>query len=148
MFCCFVDFEKAFDTVWRDGLWYKLLLNNMNGHMYNVISNMYKGTKSCIVYNKECSNYFPCCNGVRQGENLSPFLFSIYLNDLESFLSTCNLEGLISISDDLEEQFDIYLKLLTLLYADDTVLFSESYEELQKLLDAFEDYCSNLITGG
>ena len=29
MFCAFVDFEKAFDTVWRDSLWYKLLLDNM-----------------------------------------------------------------------------------------------------------------------
>jgi hypothetical protein len=28
MFCAFIDFEKAFDKVWRDGLWYKLLLNN------------------------------------------------------------------------------------------------------------------------
>jgi hypothetical protein len=24
MFCAFIDFEKAFDKVWRDGLWYKL----------------------------------------------------------------------------------------------------------------------------
>ena len=37
MFCAFIDFEKAFDKVWRDGLWYKLLLNNMNGNMYNII---------------------------------------------------------------------------------------------------------------
>jgi hypothetical protein len=29
MFCAFVDFEKAFDTVWRDALWYKLLLNHI-----------------------------------------------------------------------------------------------------------------------
>jgi hypothetical protein len=27
----FVDFEKAFDTVWRDALWSKLLINNING---------------------------------------------------------------------------------------------------------------------
>jgi hypothetical protein len=42
MYCCFIDFEKAFDKVWRDGLWYKLLLNNMDGNMHNVILNMYK----------------------------------------------------------------------------------------------------------
>ena len=73
MFCAFIDFEKAFDKVWRDGLWYKLLLNNMNGNMHNIIVNMYSGTKSCISYNDCKSEFFPCNNGVRQGANLSPF---------------------------------------------------------------------------
>jgi hypothetical protein len=41
--------EKAFDTVWRDGLWYKLLMCNIKGKMYNVILNpmistLYRGT--------------------------------------------------------------------------------------------------------
>ena len=73
MFCAFIDFEKAFDKVWRDGLWYKLLLNNMNGNMHNIIVNMYSGTKSCISYNDCKSEFFPCNNGVRQGENDIPF---------------------------------------------------------------------------
>jgi hypothetical protein len=40
MYCAFVDFEKAFDTIWRVALWYKLLLNKMNGKMYNFIVNI------------------------------------------------------------------------------------------------------------
>ena len=100
LYCCFIDFEKAFDKVWREGLWYKLLLNNMNGTMYNVINNLYNGTKSRIVYNSKTSSYFPCLNGVRQGENLSPFLFSIFLNDLDSFLSSCDIKGLNSVTTD------------------------------------------------
>ena len=63
MYCCFIDFEKAFDKVWRDGLWYKLWLNNMNGNMHNVIINMYKDIKSCIVYNNVIINFFYCNNG-------------------------------------------------------------------------------------
>ena len=74
----------------------------MNGNMYNVILNLYKDTKSCVVYNNVNSDFFPRCNCVRQGENLSPFLFAVYLNDLESFLGTCNLKGLGSISRDIE----------------------------------------------
>jgi hypothetical protein len=70
LFCAFVDFEKAFDTVWRVALWYKLLLNNINGKMYNVILNMYNDVKSCINYNNCKSAYFSCDIGVRQGENM------------------------------------------------------------------------------
>jgi hypothetical protein len=57
-------------------------------------------------------------------------------------LGTCNLKGLDSISHDIENNFDIYLKLFILLYAEDTVLMAESPEELQMLLDAFDDYCT------
>ena len=29
-------FEKAFDTVWRDGLWYKLLMCNLKGKTHAI----------------------------------------------------------------------------------------------------------------
>jgi hypothetical protein len=66
IYCCFIDFDK----VWRDGLWYKLLLNNINGNMHNVILNMYTDTKFCIVYNNVNPNFVYCNNGVREGENM------------------------------------------------------------------------------
>ena len=143
MYCAFVtgvDFMKAFDTVWRAGLWHKMLLNNINGKMYDVIFNMYCNIKSCIVFNKCKSDYFACDNGIRQGENLSPFLFSLFLNDLETFLEAKNITGLESISNDLENQLNIYLKLF-IIYADDTVILSESESDLQAQLDAFHKYC-------
>ena len=58
-----------------------MMLNNINGKMYNVISNMYDSIKSCISYNNCMSEYFDCENGVRQRENLFPFLLSLFLND-------------------------------------------------------------------
>jgi len=84
MYCVFIDFEKAFDKIWREGLWYKLLINNINWKMLNVIQNIYKDIKSNIIYNNSKSDYFPCDNGVRQGENLLPFLFAMFLNDFFS----------------------------------------------------------------
>ena len=141
MYCAFVDFEKAFDTVWRKALWYKMILSNVNGYMYNIIYNMYQNIKSCVAYNGQISDYFPCEMGVRQGENLSPFLFSIFLNDLEDFLNRENLIGLTCISAEIENRLNILLKLFVLLYADDTVILAETAQDLQKGLDLFSKYC-------
>ena len=103
---------------------------------------MYQGIKSRIVCDGQQSDYFVCNNGLRQGENLSPFLFSLYLNDLEDFMNMNNAHGLDSISADMETDFNLYIKLFILLYADDTILFSESKEDLQLQLDIFHEYCS------
>ena len=65
--------------------------------MYNVILNMYNDVKSCINYNNSKSDYFACDMEVRQGENLYPFLFALFLNDLQSFLEKENLLGLKTI---------------------------------------------------
>ena len=141
MFCAFIDFAKAFDTVWRSGLWSKLIEYSVNGKMYDTIVNMYSNIKSRVSHNSEFSDFFPCNIGVRQGENLSPILFSIYLNDLEAFLGSKNVDGLSTLTDELETQFNQYLKLFVILYADDTVLLSESYTDLQKQLDSLAEYC-------
>ena len=96
LYYAFIDFEKAFDSVWRLGLWNEILNNSVNGKCFKVIVNMYNGIKARIKVNNVLSEIFPCTKGVRQGENLSPFLFSIFLNDLENFLSTHDSKGLES----------------------------------------------------
>jgi hypothetical protein len=78
-------------------------------------------------------------------EKIIPFLFSLFLNDLETFLEAKNVTGLESISGDLENQLKIYLKLFIILYADDTVILSESESDLQAQLDAFHEYCLTCI---
>ena len=136
-------YEKAFDREWRDGLFHKLLLNNINGKMYNIIFNMSTSVKSCISYNNHTKGYFNCEIGVRQGENLLPFLYSMFLNDLEEVLLTKYIVGLRSITAKLETEIEIYLKIFVMLYADDTILLAESAEDLQVQLNAFGEYCDN-----
>ena len=75
LYCAFIDFSKAFDTVWRIGLWEKLLDTSINGKFFRIIHNMYDRIKSSVSVNGEHSTFFSCDCGVRQGENLSPLLF-------------------------------------------------------------------------
>ena len=102
---------------------------------------MYENIKSIIMTSEGTSAYFLCCTGVRQGENMSPFLFSIYLNDLERYLLSNYITGVTCEVND--EFIYVYLKLYILLYADDTVLFSNSKDDLQQTLDVFERYCDD-----
>jgi hypothetical protein len=97
---------------------------------------MYRGIKSKISINGMLSDFFCRSVGVRQGENLSPFLFSIYINDLQEFLTEKNV-GLQSISSSVENELFLYLKLSVLFYADDTVIMIETAHDLQKGLDEF-----------
>ena len=142
LFCAFIDFKGAFDNVWRAGLWKKLLDCNLNGKCFNLIKNMYSNIKSCVSVNGSISEYFSSTVGVRQGENLSPLLFAFYLNDLEDFLIGHDVSGVSSSSSQFDNDIVMFIKLFLLLYADDTVLISESAEDLQVSLNAFEQYCT------
>ena len=72
-----------------------------------------------------------CCLGVRQGECLSPILFSMYLNDIEREYILKGAEGV-----------DIgMLKLFLLLYADDIILFANDKENLQLSRNILENCC-------
>ena len=67
---------------------------------------------------------FPCNVGVRHGENRSPILFFIFLNDVTEFISHA-YEGLNRISNmahllHSDDDVEVYFKLHVLLYADDT----------------------------
>ena len=105
------------------GLWQKLLKNNIDGKFLRIIYNMYKSIKSCIRLNGQETSFFPCDIGLRQGENLSPLLFSLFLNDLEMYLINNQCDGItIDYADD---DIFVFLKLLILLYADDTVILAE-----------------------
>ena len=82
--------------------------NYIQGKFLRIIYNLYENIKSCMKISGEFSQPFACNCGVRQGENLSPILFSIYLNDLENFLLSSNIS-----SHDLEtisNEINIYLR--------------------------------------
>ena len=101
--------------------------------MFDIIFSMYQNIHSRVKYNNCLSEAFTCHLGVRQGECISPFLFAIYLNDIESeFIS----KGANVIDIDV-------LKVFLLLYADDIVIFADSADDLQNSLDILYDYCQN-----
>ena len=37
IYSCFIDFKKAFDTVWHDGLFFKLQQMDINNHKFYIV---------------------------------------------------------------------------------------------------------------
>ena len=99
---------------------------------------MYQNIKSCIFLNGEISSFFLSSRGVRQGENISPVLFSIFFNDLETFLASNNCTGI-----DMNFNYDdltVFLKIFVLPYADDTIIFGMDEKNFQDNLNVFFEY--------
>ena len=131
LYCAFIDFTKAFDFVVRDVLWFKLIRLGVRGRMLNIIKSIYSCVKPRVKHDNTLSDPFTCNIGVRQGECLSPFLFAMYVNDLEAELTVKGVAG-IDIGT---------INLNILLYADDIILFGKNPDDLQNALNALEDYC-------
>ena len=138
-FVAFVDLQKAFDCVDRDFLMHKLLNAGVNGKMYFAIKNIYSVTNACVkLSNGIKSEWFETLFGVRQGDSMSPSLFSIYLNDFAEEIKSLNA-GI-----DIPNGRNVSL----LLYADDIALLAPSEVDLQRMLDVLfnwsKKWCINV----
>ena len=127
-FCAYVDYERAFDKINRIALWHKLIQSNISGKLLNVIKSMYANIKSCVSNDGMMSDFFSSEVGVRQGENLSPILFALFVNDLQNFFELNDCRGIDIYFD---ASIDMYFKIMMLLYADDTVILAETALDLQ-----------------
>ena len=131
MYSCFVDFKKAFDTVCRSALLYKLVQLKIRGPFFEVIENMYNNSHAKMKINGKLSEAFDILSGTEQGHPMSPELFKIFLLDLSDKL------------DEFENCPQLYDMIIThLLWADDLVLLSLDKFTLQKLMDVMYQYCN------
>ena len=106
LYCAFIDYEKAFDLIDRTLLFTKLISYNINGKLTKVIFSIYQNVKACVKLDNVISKSFLCNIGVRQGDSLSPLLFSLFLNDLNTFISG-KYNGLSDISLLFSECFNM-----------------------------------------
>ena len=134
VYACFVDFRKAFDSVWHDGLLYKLLKINIRGNFYNVIKSLYSNSTSSVRIGNSQTRSFQYARGVCQGCFLSPLLFNLYVNDLAFSFNNILSDPLVLPNGN---------KLNSLFYADDLIMLSRSKVGLQNCLNELSSYCNS-----
>jgi hypothetical protein len=117
----------------------------MNGKIIRVIMKLYENAKSNVKGVSSITESFSCKVGVCQGENFSPFLFAVYLNDVSSFFEENGADGLKHLHHyntcDFARNLGFRLKRFVLRYADDTIILADSAAGLQEGLNILEKYC-------
>ena len=109
----------------------------LSSKMLHILQSMYllKCSNSLVHSNNSYSKPFPHSKGMRQGCNLSPLLFSLFMNDLEDYLKNHSSGSC---------QFNSYsYGLQLMMFTDDIVLLTDIEKGLQVSLNRVEEFCSN-----
>jgi hypothetical protein len=143
-FACFVDLKKAFDRVWRDGLWKALWDEGVRGKMWRMLRAMYAVVGSSVLSPAGETRFFGLDVGVRQGCALSPLLFAIFINSLAKRVKNKKVRKgkRVKAKNEKREKRSLGVevpdrkeRVCILLYADDIVLLAQSAKDLQALMD-------------
>ena len=118
----FLDIAKAYPSVWRDGLWYKLRKMGIEGKMWRVLRKFYSRCEVGVRVNGELQDWYEETVGLREGCVMSPILFAAYIDELAETVR----RGVKGVTVEL--------------FADDIALIAETREDLQKAFDLAHEY--------
>jgi exonuclease III len=131
LFLAFIDFRKAYDYVWRQGLWWKLIKKGVDPKILRVLMELYQENPTQVGVGGWKTKVFNILAGLKQGCVLSPTLFIIFLDDLiEEIKKVCP-----------GYRVGVGLRVSLLLFADDLVIMANTQRELQAALEVLSEYC-------
>ena len=129
IFICFIDIKSAFDRVSYWKLFVKLLKRGVPAYLVLILCRWYCSQRLYAGWGSVRSTAFTMSNGIRQGSLLSPYLFNVYVDELNL---TLNRSGVgCHVAGQIMNNFS---------YADDMALVCPSATALNELLarcDAF-----------
>jgi len=125
LYVCYIYFQKAFDSVWRAGLWQVMRFLGYEEKIVRLLEALYQDSMCAVRVDGGLSEWFDTIVGVMQGCVLSPLLFNIMLEVVIALALEDNEIG-VNIS---------VINISNLRFADDICLAAGSNKDLQQLVD-------------
>ena len=124
-----LDSEKAYDSIWRDGLFFKLM-NAIDLQFWLILRDYYSKSDGVFKFNGVTENEIvKITRGVKQGGVISPKLFNFFINELLEMIEKSGYGGRI-----LEQNIPFRG------FCDDTLLIEKLLQNMRKLIETCEIY--------
>ena len=150
LFMCFIDLQKAYDSVDRSLLWKVLARYGVPAKLISIIRQFHDGMRACVRLDSgETSEWFAVEQGLRQGCVIAPDLFDIFFVAVLTVafdrfsIDKAVLDGFVRVvaRDDLTK--DAAKRVLwAMLDADDAGIASRSQASLEKMMTAIVEVCA------
>ncbi|GFS15998.1 endonuclease-reverse transcriptase [Elysia marginata] len=119
----FIDYEKAFDSVEHFAIFDALRQININEKYVNILENIYQNATAKVHIDNMESELFPIKRGVRQGDPISPKLFTAAI---EMIFRKAELKHGLNIDGET---------LTNLRFADDVALVTDNTKSMEEQLN-------------
>ena len=136
IYCIFVDYQKAFDTVKRHVVWEILEKIGVTNKFLKMLKGIYERVLGRVRAGNELTDEFECPLGLRQGCKLSPIIFSLLINE---------------VAEDLDKKARAGYQLMrgkrdikSLMFADDLAIISDTPAGLQRAINVLQETSQRL----
>ena len=126
LYTCFVDYEKAFDSVHRETLWRIMHSYGIPSKFIRMVKLFYSNTKCAVIDGAGKSEWFTVKAGVKQGCVMSGFLFLLVIDWIMCRTTEQGNTGI---------RWKMMRQLEDLDYADDIALISSTWAQAQTKLE-------------
>ena len=131
VYVAFLDIKKCFNSIWHDGLLYKLISTGLSPRIILTLRNLYRECHVKVKVHGEQSGSWTNEQGLKQGGVLSTTLLTLFMDD----------KILQVQKEEVGAEFG-HKRIGIIAYDDDEVLVSSNPTELQRLLNiAYQHSC-------